>query len=147
MKQNKRRRKNKEWNARTAAPWALSLLVVLGLGLGWVFYKQRQPAAEQLAFTAYLSQVKDWMGTRKQRLQKEVAEVKALTADTDNPASKVHFEFYTSLGKMQVGVNQPPKLATLPDKIIKPEKPKLVVSRADDLEKDVLSALQSYENN
>jgi hypothetical protein len=147
MKQNKRRRQSKEWNARAAAPWALSFLVVFGLGLGWVFYKQRQPAAEQQALTAYLAEVKDWMGTRKQRLQKEVAEVKAMAADSDNPAAKVHFEFYTSLGKMQVGVNPAPKVASLSDKIMKPEKPKLIVSRADDLEKDVLSALQSYDNN
>lgn len=147
MKQNKRRRQSREWTARTTAPWLLSALVAVALSSGWVVYKQRQPAEQRLAFSAYLAQVKDWMSTRQQRLKSEVAEVKALTAKSDTAASQVHFEFYTSLGKMQVGVNQTPKVAAITDKIVKPAKPKLVVSRADDLEKDVLSALQSYDTN
>lgn len=142
MDYRRSRRKGKVGNGNDILPWILSAVVVAVLGAGLFIYQQRQTEGRWVAFTAYVGGLKSWVAERRQRIQTEVAEVKAIAEAKDETSPKVHFEFYTSLPKMQMAaVGAPPTVATpAPQRNV-------VVSRADDLEKDVLSVLQSQTNN
>jgi hypothetical protein len=139
MKTNRRKGQSKTWDAKRAAPWVLGMFIAIGLSGAWYFYKQKDAAAQRAAFSAYLAEAKDWMSSRRARLKSEMTAIK--TEATVKEADKIHFEFYTSLGKMQVGLSAP-KPTVLPDK----PKAKLFVSQASDLEKDVLATLQARNN-
>ena len=142
MDYRRNRRKGKQENGNDILPWVLSAVVVAVLGAGLFVYQQRQTEGRWAAFTAYVGGLKSWAAERRQRIQTEVAEVKAIAEAKDEASPKVHFEFYTSLPKMQmVAASTQPVIATPA-----PQR-NAVVSRADDLEKDVLSVLQSQTNN
>lgn len=131
----------KSKRGRRAAPWLLGVLGVTLLSGSWFFYKQRDAATQQVALTAYLAEVKDWMTSRRARLKAELMEAKSISSAKEAEAANIHFEFYTSLGKMQVVPNTQP--TAFPDK----PKPKVFVSQAGDLERDVLATLQAHDNN
>lgn len=132
----------KQRRTDTILPWVLSALAVIVLGAGLFIYQQRQTEGRWPAFTATLGEMKAWVAERKSRLKSEVAAAKTLAAAPDEAASQVHFEFYTSLPNMQVSATAP-VVASSTSTTKRP----VMVSRADDLEKDVLATLQSKDKN
>lgn len=144
MDYRRSRRKGKQETSNDILPWVFSALVVAVLGAGLFIYQQRQTEGRWAAFTAYVGGLKSWVAERRQRIQTEVAEVKAIAEAKDEASPKVHFEFYTSLPNMQmVAASAAPAQPAAAPSTPRP----VVVSRADDLEKDVLSVLQSQPNN
>ncbi len=91
---------------KSLASWKMGLLIgffaiVLG-AVATVFYlRTRQPQTNVLV-SSYFSRMKTWVSERKTHINQGLVKVKRLAANKNAPPPEIHFEFYTTLPKMQV---------------------------------------------
>ena len=91
---------------KSLASWKMGSLIgffaiVLG-AVATVFYlRTRQPQTNVLV-SSYFSRMKTWVSERKTHINQGLVKVKRLAANKNAPPPEIHFEFYTTLPKMQV---------------------------------------------
>lgn len=136
----------------------LVMLIIFFFGAGYFVHLYKQKPEKYASFNGYLANAKTWLSERNHRIQQGVQQhVKKITAKNAEE-QPIHFEFYTTLPKVQLADSlqnkEPTSLLDTKQnersvvktiaKASEANQPaeKIVITNADSLEKDLFAQIE-----